>query len=101
MSVMTRLALACLLAAVTGLDAGFAHAKSKAFCRGYAEEAANALAGSRDALPGSEAVGGNGLGFASDAGAASGAVAPVMRDDGGSDEWRRTYREAYSECRAS
>jgi hypothetical protein len=42
-----------------------------------------------------------GLGFTSDAGAASDAVSPVTRGDAGSDAWRRTYRAAYSECRAS
>lgn len=101
MTAMTRLALTCLLVAATGLEAGVALAKGKAFCRGYAEEIANALAGPRDGGSGSEFEGGNGLGFASDAGAAPGAASPVTRDDGGSDEWRRTYRAAYSECRAS
>ena len=101
MTAMTRLALTCLLVAATGLEAGIALAKGKAFCRGYAEEVANALAGPRDGGSGAEADGGMGLGFTSDAGAASDAVSPVTRGDAGSDAWRRTYRAAYSECRAS
>ncbi|MCX7347497.1 MAG: hypothetical protein NTU78_17520 [Alphaproteobacteria bacterium] len=101
MTAMTRLALTCLLVAATGLEGGVALAKSKAFCRGYAEETANALAGPRDAGSGSAVDGGNGLGFSADAGGASDTVSPVTRGDAGSDEWRRTYRAAYSECRAS
>lgn len=100
MTAMTRLALTCLLVAATGLEGGVALAKSKAFCRGYAEDVANALAGPRDGGSSLDVDGGDGLGFASDAGVGSTAVSPVTRD-GGSEEWRRTYREAYSECRAS
>jgi hypothetical protein len=101
MTAMTRLALTCLLVAATGLEGGVALAKSKAFCRGFAEETANALVGPRNGGSGSEADGTGGLGFASDAGATSGAVSPVTRGDASSEEWRRTYRAAYSECRAS
>ena len=101
MTAMTRLALICLLVAATGLEAGVALAKGKAFCRGYAEDVANALAGPRDGGSGSETDVGVGLGLTSDGGAASDAVAPVTGGEAGSDEWRRNYRAAYSECRAS
>lgn len=87
-----------------------AEAKSKAFCRQWAEDVANRRANGADVLAGTllGAVGGAIIGGAVDGrdGAGRGAIiggvgGTVVGAAGTSERWRRVYRRAYAECRAS
>ncbi len=87
-----------------------AMAKSKAFCRQYAEDVANRRANGGDVVAGAllGAVGGAILGGAIDgkSGAGKGAIiggvgGAVVGGAGTNEKWRRVYRRAYAECRAS
>ncbi len=87
-----------------------AEAKSKAFCRQWAEDVANRRANGADVLAGTllGAVGGAIIGGAIDGrdGAGRGAViggvgGTVVGAAGTSERWRKVYRRAYADCRAS
>jgi hypothetical protein len=97
-----RFVLVCaatLLGGAMAVDSALA--KSKAFCRGYAEDFANRSAGSGGAgLDGTMDTSVN-LGLASGTSEGNGDVSYGNGGAGGGDDWRRAYRSAYSECRAS
>jgi uncharacterized protein YcfJ len=87
-----------------------AQAKSKAFCRQWAQDVADRRANGADVVAGAVlgAVGGALLGGAIDgrSGAGRGAViggvgGAVVGGASTSEHWRRTYRRAYADCRAS
>ena len=103
MSVTRQFVVACLVFVLTaGFETGSAIAKGKVFCRGYAEDFANGVAGPSDSQAGIAADSGTGIGFGltGDDTALTG-VAPTASGDSASDEWRQAYRAAYSDCRAS
>jgi hypothetical protein len=87
-----------------------AEAKGKAFCKRYAEDVADRRANAGDVLAGTflGAIGGAILGGAIDgrSGAGKGALlggvgGTVVAGAGTSEKWRRVYRRAYANCRAS
>ena len=97
-----------LLSAI--LVAGPAEARSKAYCKRYAEDVASRRANSGDVLAGTVlgAVGGALIGGAIDGrgGAGRGALiggvgGTVVAGVGTSERWRAAYRRAYARCRAS
>jgi hypothetical protein len=102
------LILVSLLAVLAAVEP--AAAKSKAFCRDYAERVADRRANGSDVVAGAVigAVGGAILGsaiggrHAAGSGAVIGGVGgAVVGGASTSEKWRRVYRRAYAECRAS
>src|SRR4051812_24839721 len=87
-----------------------AEARSKAFCRQYAEDVASRRANGADVLAGTVlgAVGGALLGGAIDgrSGTGRGAIiggvgGTVVAGVGTNERYQRVYRRAYADCRAS
>jgi uncharacterized protein YcfJ len=107
---MKRAALLLIPALSMLVVAGPVEAKSKAFCRQYAEDVASRRANGGDVIAGTVlgAVGGALLGGAINGkkGARNGAIiggvgGAVVGTAGTSEKYRRVYRRAYADCRAS
>lgn len=107
---MKRAALILVPLLSVFLAAGPADAKGKAYCKRYAEDIASRRANGADVVAGTllGAVGGAILGGAIDgrSGAGKGALiggvgGAVVGGAGTSESWRRSYRRAYANCRAS
>ncbi len=97
-------------ASALGLVAAPAEARSKAYCRAYAEDYANDRVDAGDVLEGTAlgAMAGAiiGLGIDGKEGAGKGALiggagGTVLGGAHANKKWRRAYRDAYAECRAS
>ncbi len=99
-----------LLALIAPLSPDVAMAKSKAYCREWAQDVADRNANAGDVVAGAVigAIGGavlggvidgrDGLGTGALIGGAGGAVVTGATTG---DRWERVYRRAYAECRAS
>ena len=99
--------MSILFAALTFVPA---EARGKAFCRRYAEDVANDRANAGDVIAGTilGAAAGALLGGAIDGGRGAGRGAviggvggTVVAGAGTSEKWRKIYRRAYADCRAS
>ena len=99
-----------LLALIAPLSPDVAMAKSKAYCREWAQDVADRNANAGDVVAGAVigAIGGAVLGGVIDGrdGLATGALiggagGAVVTGATTGDRWNRIYRRAYAECRAS
>jgi uncharacterized protein YcfJ len=107
---MKRAALLLVPALFLCVGTGPAEARGKAFCRQYAEDVANRRANAGDVLAGTAmgAFTGAMIGLAIDGGRGAGRGALIggvggtmLGGIGTNEKWRRVYRRAYRECRAS
>ena len=99
--------MSILFAALTVVPA---EARGKAYCRQYAEDVASGRANAGDVIAGTilGAAAGAILGGAIDgrSGAGKGAIiggvgGTMVAGAGTSEKWRKVYRRAYADCRAS
>ncbi|MFN4141603.1 hypothetical protein [Aestuariivirga sp.] len=104
------LILTSALGLFLAVEPQLAEAKSKAYCREWAEDVANRRANGGDVVAGAVigALGGALLGGAIDGrdGAGKGALiggagGAVVTGATASERWQRIYRRAYADCRAS
>lgn len=107
---MQRAALILMSLLFSAVAVSPVEAKGKAFCKRYAEDAASRRANAGDVLAGTilGAAAGAILGSAIDgrSGAGKGALlggvgGTMVAGAGTSEKWRRVYRRAYANCRAS
>lgn len=108
---MNRAALILIPAAALLASAGTqpAAARSKAFCRDYAQEMADRSAGSGPAIADNTQESGNAMPAAAldeQGGITHGTLTAASSgtpsaDPAASDHWQHVYRRAYADCRAS